>query len=204
MNNKAIILTLGIAGVLAWPQIEQMVHKAQPSLEQKIENSSDLFAASKKAEKKKLYTNLNDSNYKKEVLDYEGPCIVLFYDSNKTRAPPCIRMKEVIDALVKEYEGKIKFCLYDGPRVKKGIGDKKAKEEMKKEYGILIYPTTIMYSNGKIIDILTHGPTEKFFPKYLKFLKEEWIPSNITNPNGEYTWRFNNTRGPPKKVYVRK
>ena len=158
-----------------------------------------------------LFVDLNDDNYKKEILDYEGPSLVLFYDGNFKRSPPSGRMIKVFETLAKEYSvntldrfaGKpIKFGAYDVAPIENLPIPKEKKFEKTAQYNVLAFPTTKIYINGNEIDSLRGGPTdEKWIGEWVNFLGQEWIGTNITRPNGQFYWRFNNTGQEQKVVY---
>jgi hypothetical protein len=53
---------------------------------------------------------------------------------------------------------------------------------------------THMYLDGREIDILRGGPNDKsWIQQWFEFLGSEWIPTNLTNKNGSFAWRFNGT-----------
>jgi hypothetical protein len=54
-------------------------------------------------------------------------------------------------------------------------------------------PFIIMYLAGREIDRIGGSPREEDIPEWIQFLSEEWIPTNLTSPNGKYVWRFNGT-----------
>lgn len=158
-----------------------------------------------------LFVELNDENYKGEILDYNGAALVLFYGGNFEKSPHSRYMFGVFEALAKEYANKpvdrfngklIKFGIFDADQYNKVILTKEQKvARMKDNYGIDAFPTTIMYEKGKEIDRLRGGPGEKGIEERTKFLGEEWVGTNITAPNGQYYWRFNNTTQEQKVYY---
>jgi len=51
-----------------------------------------------------------------------------------------------------------------------------------------------MYLQGERIDILGGAPTSlSSINEWSTFLIDEWIPTNLTAPNGKYAWRFEGT-----------
>ena len=80
--------------------------------------------------------NLNDDNFKIEVLDYKGAVMVDFW------APwcgPCRMLGPVVEELAKEYAGKAKICKMNTDESMKTCA----------EYGITSIPTIIFFKNGK-------------------------------------------------------
>lgn len=53
---------------------------------------------------------VNDKNFKKEVLEAETPTLVDFY---ATWCKPCLRVAPMVDELATEYNGKVKFFRVD-------------------------------------------------------------------------------------------
>lgn len=53
---------------------------------------------------------VNDKNFKKEVLECETPTLVDFY---ATWCKPCLRVAPMVDELATEYNGKVKFFRVD-------------------------------------------------------------------------------------------
>jgi len=187
MANKAAVLGLGFASVLAGPTIDSILDNVNSRLES---NVSSLYAQTQKQVK---YTELTDANYKKEVLDCKRPVIVMFYDSNCERAPPSCRMLKVMDALIQQYKDQIKFCLYDGDQ-HKNLTKEEIKNKMKDNYGIDLYPTTIMYKDSKEIDRCRGGPaSDEVVTKFTKDFDEYWVKINLINPRSDYTYKFLNT-----------
>ncbi|MBI4143533.1 hypothetical protein HY487_01470 [Candidatus Woesearchaeota archaeon] len=148
-----------------------------------------------------LFVDINDDNFKSEILDYEGPALVLFYDSNFTRAPPSGLMLKVFEGLAKNlankplenYDGKpIKFALFDADKYNRlPLTTQQKIARMKDRYGIDEFPVTAMYAKGEKLDMLKGGPkTEKLINDWITFLEDKWISTNITNPNGQFYLRF--------------
>lgn len=165
------------------------------------------------AKAESLFVKLDDNNYQEEIFNYNGPALVMFYDGDFKRAPPSGNMFEVFKTLAKEYGGK-PIDRFDGKPIKFGIFDiapiqdlpvaKKEKYKKVEKYGqLLTFPTTIMYINGERIDMLRGAPKdERYINEWIHFLRDEWVPTNITKPNGRFYWRFNNTWNEVKVPYA--
>ena len=83
--------------------------------------------------------NLNDENFKKEVLEADLPVLVDFWAS---WCGPCIMLAPVIATLADDYQGRIKVC-----KVNVDEGRSTAAE-----YGIMSIPTLIVFKDGKVVD----------------------------------------------------
>ncbi|MCM8800392.1 MAG: thioredoxin [Candidatus Omnitrophica bacterium] len=82
--------------------------------------------------------DINDNNFKKEVLESEFPVLVDFWAS---WCMPCKIIAPIIEELSKEYEGKIKVC-------KLNVDEN---TRTATAYGIMSIPTLIFFKNGQIM-----------------------------------------------------
>ena len=83
--------------------------------------------------------NINDDNFKKEVLEENLPVLVDFW---AVWCGPCLRLAPVIDEIAREYKGRLKICklnVDDAP----GIAV---------SYEIMSIPTVAIFKNGEIVD----------------------------------------------------
>ena len=81
---------------------------------------------------------INDSNFKKEVLEESLHVLVDFW---ATWCGPCLRMAPIIEEISKEYQGKIKVCklnVDDAPKTAS-------------HYDIMSIPTLAIFKNGKVV-----------------------------------------------------
>jgi len=83
--------------------------------------------------------NLNDENFKKEVLEADLPVLVDFWAS---WCGPCTMLAPVIAKLADDYQGRMKVC-------KLNIDEGKSSAA---EYGIMSIPTLIVFKDGKVVD----------------------------------------------------
>ncbi len=83
--------------------------------------------------------HLTDSNFKKEVLESDLPVLVDFW------APwcgPCKMVTPIIEELVKEYHGRMKFG-------KVNIDENSA---VATRYAVMSIPTIMFFSQGRVVD----------------------------------------------------
>ncbi|MCM8797042.1 MAG: thioredoxin [Candidatus Omnitrophica bacterium] len=83
--------------------------------------------------------HLNDSNFKKEVLDSDLPVLVDFWAA---WCGPCKMIAPFIEDAAKEYTSKIKVCKMDVD----------SNPKTATEYGIMSIPTLVFFKKGKVID----------------------------------------------------
>ncbi|MDP3918707.1 MAG: hypothetical protein Q8Q35_02270 [Nanoarchaeota archaeon] len=153
---------------------------------------------------KEKVVHLDDSNFDRNVKDYDGAALVLFYSSCSTKDVKTLNENQsiVYSQLSENFSGEsvnrlpLKFfavdaCKYDNIETGKTLYEQDIKDV-----------TTIMYLDGKEIDALVGGPESiKWIPEWVGFLSKEWVPSNLTSPNGEYAWRFERSFNEHKVPY---
>lgn len=84
---------------------------------------------------------VNDDNFKKEVLESEGLVLVDFW------APwcmPCRMLAPTIEEIANEMEGKVKVCKMN---VDESI-------KYPQQYGIMSIPTVMLFKNGQIVETM--------------------------------------------------
>jgi len=83
--------------------------------------------------------NIDDSNFKKEVLEEDLPVLVDFW---AVWCGPCLRMAPVIEQIAKEYKGKLKVCKVDVDHAPKTAAS----------YEVMSIPTLAIFKNGKVVN----------------------------------------------------
>ena len=145
---------------------------------------------------KKKATNLTDLNFQREVVDYDGAVMVLF-DSTCNRTQEADNIDKNMDivylGLIDQFSSArvnnlpLKFTYFDGCNFYERPNGLFA------QLGITTTETH-MYLDGRKIDVLRGGPIHDYsISEWTQFLSEQWIPTNLTSPNGQYVWRFQGT-----------
>lgn len=83
--------------------------------------------------------NINDKNFKQEVLEESLPVLVDFW---AMWCGPCLRLAPVVEQIAKEYKGKLKVCKLD-------VDDA---PETASSHDIMSIPTLVIFKNGKVVD----------------------------------------------------
>ena len=84
-----------------------------------------------------MEVKVNDENFKKEVLESELPCLVDFWAG---WCMPCRMVAPTVEAIAKEYKGKLKICKLNVDEA----------PETASTYGIMSIPTLAFFKNGKV------------------------------------------------------
>ena len=82
---------------------------------------------------------VDDNNFKSEVLDSQLPCLVDFWAQ---WCRPCMMIAPAIEEIAKKYDGKIKVC-------KVNIDEA---GQVSSDYGIMSIPTLVIFKDGNVVD----------------------------------------------------
>lgn len=85
--------------------------------------------------------SLNESNFKNEVLEAQGPVLVDFWAA---WCGPCRMLAPVIEELAGDYEGKAKIC-------KMNVDEN---TNTASRYGVMSIPTMLLFKEGKEVNRL--------------------------------------------------
>lgn len=85
---------------------------------------------------------VNEKNFQAEVLDEKAPVLVEFYSDG---CLGCKQISPVLGELEEEYEKQIKIAKVNAA----------FSEELKENYQVQVYPTILLFRNGKEVDRLT-------------------------------------------------
>ena len=102
---------------------------------------------------------VNDEDFKKEVLESKGLILVDFW------APwcmPCRMLAPTIEEIAKEMEGKIKVCKMN---VDESV-------QYPQQYGIMSIPTVMLFKDGQAVETMIGlQPKEAYLSKINEILK---------------------------------
>lgn len=82
---------------------------------------------------------INDSNFKQEVLEEDLPVLVDFWAE---WCMPCSMIAPTVEKIAKEYKGKLKVCKLNVDEAR----------ETASNYGIMSIPTLALFKNRKVVD----------------------------------------------------
>ncbi|MFH1846387.1 MAG: thioredoxin [Candidatus Omnitrophota bacterium] len=83
--------------------------------------------------------NINDSNFKQEVLASDKPVLVDFWAE---WCGPCRMIAPVIEEIASDYKGRVKVCKLNVDIAKQTASD----------YNIMNIPTIMIFKNGEIVE----------------------------------------------------
>ena len=83
--------------------------------------------------------NVNDKNFKREVLESDSFVLVDFWAE---WCMPCRMVAPTVEAIAKRYKGKLKVCKVNVDEA----------PNTSSEYGIMSIPTLAIFKNGKVVD----------------------------------------------------
>lgn len=86
-----------------------------------------------------MEVRINDENFKPEVLGSDIPVLVDFWAE---WCMPCRMVAPTVEAIAKEYKGKLKVCKLNVDKASKTAST----------YGIMSIPTLAIFKNGQAID----------------------------------------------------
>jgi len=99
--------------------------------------------------------NLNDNNFKQEVLEAELPVLVDFW---AVWCGPCLRLAPVIDRVAESYRGKLKVCKLNVDEA----------PQIAERYEIMSIPTIIFFKDGKAVHRVVGALSQKELEAALK------------------------------------
>lgn len=86
-----------------------------------------------------MEVNVTDLNFKQEVLESTTPVLVDFWAA---WCMPCKMIAPTVEAVAKEYEGKLKVCKLNVEEAPKTASN----------YGIMSIPTLTIFKGGKVME----------------------------------------------------
>jgi thioredoxin-like negative regulator of GroEL len=130
-----------------------------------------------------LLTVVNHHTYTDEIMLYDGPAIVLFYNNEFWQS---LDIKRRLEWLSEKYRGKAKFAMFHWQ-----ISDDPSR------FSLEMLPTVILYQNGEEIDRIKGIPPEEKDRNKLNDDLELWFLKNAmalkgSEYSGEYTYLFRN------------
>jgi len=86
-----------------------------------------------------MAVNINDNNFKQEVMDADLPVLVDFWAQ---WCGPCRMVGPIVEEIAKEYKGELKVCKLKVDEA----------PETASKYGIMSIPTLAIFKKGKVVD----------------------------------------------------
>ena len=98
---------------------------------------------------------VNDGNFKKEVLDADLPVLVDFW---ATWCGPCFIVDPFVEEISNEYDGKLKVCKVNVDEAPKTSS----------EYEIMSIPTLAIFKDGNLVDKIIGAVPKNIIEEKLK------------------------------------
>jgi thioredoxin 1 len=86
-----------------------------------------------------MQVNVNDSNFKQEVLEASTPVLVDFWAA---WCYPCLMVAPAVEEIAAQYQGKLKVCKLDVDEAR----------NIAIHYGIMSIPTLMIFNNGQAME----------------------------------------------------
>ena len=135
------------------------------------------------ADQAALLIPINHHTYTDEIMLYNGPAIVLFYNTEFWQS---LDMKRRLEWLAEKYRGKVKFAMFHWQ-----VSDDPSR------FSLEMLPTVILYRNGEEIDRIKGIPPEEKERSAWNDDLELWFLKNAlalegSEYSGEFTYFFRN------------
>jgi thioredoxin 1 len=98
---------------------------------------------------------VNDSNFKSEVLDSDIPVLVDFW---AVWCGPCQMVAPAVEAVAVKYKGRLKVCKVNVDEA----------PETSSQYGIMSIPTLAVFKNGNVVEQIVGALPEREIDSRLK------------------------------------
>jgi len=99
--------------------------------------------------------NINDNNFKQEVLEESLPVLVDFWAE---WCGSCRMVAPVVEQIAKEYKGKLKVCKLNVDEAPKTASS----------YDVMSIPTLVIFKKGKVVDKIVGALPKKELESAIK------------------------------------